>query len=252
MIFSVPRICYSRKVFSCSVSLSHDNGNTVCSSLSLSLSLSPPRISSFPLITTHRIQISMNLNLPCFLLLVDWLVDTQLEFRMFQDKEQDGYCSNGHLLHKVSAMDLATTPHSPCSQGAGCDGCGTSVVGFVYHCDLCEYDLCVDCIKRATTCSACGGSLVRRTDEDLLSMDKSVREQSCQKCGTTSSYSFMMVCKKCKKQICPRCFRQSVCNNHSKQHSNNDLMFLIALNSLPCILPVLQIFFFHHSTPQQP
>ena len=56
-------------------------------------------------------------------------------------------CNNNHLMYFLTYEQLNEL-NSNYADGAICDKCGNSVGGDdVFHCNLCDYDLCRNCAR---------------------------------------------------------------------------------------------------------
>ena len=132
---------------------------------------------------------------------------------------------------RMALPDLQRRPGSGYASGFSCDAChkGTSMA--LFHCDLCNYDLCRPCGMSAIGRCQCpiGHPLIRFTKDDFLAFDKHTPSRNCNSCKKTDTYPFMMICPSCDYKMCPTCFKDQV----------------VCCNILPMFCYLFITFFFH-------
>ena len=121
------------------------------------------------------------------------------------------YCPKGHHLSQMSLPDLQRRG-TEYAGGFCCDGCSKGTSVSLFHCDLCNFDLCRACGMAAVGRSQCpiGHPLLRFTKDDLLAYDKHNCTRVCNACNKSCSGPFMMICPTCKYNMCPCCYKATV------------------------------------------
>ena len=145
--------------------------------------------------------------------------------------KQKAYCPQGHLFLFVSYKKLCSAAlHSPYRYGTRCDICSVplltegifgavygdeeEVSGGIYHCDICKFDLCSNCLNLIASfcqeCRSCGkkNSIVRITCDDI-----EIGSFTCNKCKKAIKTGFGLRCEECGTVMCSECFRATaVCS----------------------------------------
>ena len=142
---------------------------------------------------------------------------------------------------RISLPDLQRRPESDYASGFTCDAChkGTSMA--LFHCDVCNFDLCRPCGMSAIGRSQCpvGHPLIRFTMDDFVACDKRNPERSCSVCKQTDTHLFMMVCLSCDYKLCPTCYTDQIVCFHFVPHSAIFFFFFVVVVTI-----ILFLFFF--------
>ena len=132
--------------------------------------------------------------------------------------------------------------------GYSCDLCRKGSCASLHHCDLCQYDLCMDCAQSVAARSRCQSHhpLLRLTRDDLLAIDRHNVSRVCSMCKVEKTEPFMMVCVYCNTFICPSCYEHRIVCFHLPSYSFvcvccMCLIFFFSLNRLEVMFVVRTI-----------
>ena len=115
-------------------------------------------------------------------------------------------------MARMSLPDLQSRPGSGYAGGFSCDACSKGTSMALFHCDICNFDLCRSCGMSAIGRCQCpaGHNLIRYNRDDFVAIDKHEPMRNCSSCGKKDGYPFMMVCPSCEYRMCPVCFQDQV------------------------------------------